>query len=104
MVQRPASISVEVRQGDALEFQSDVLAVKFAQQHYGVDRAVANALSQNHPNLNDLLPKVNGFRLVESRGSLAASRVLFVGVKTLREFGYSDIREFGRKVLVSLAG
>jgi hypothetical protein len=30
--------------------------------------------------------------------------VLFVGVKPLRQFGYSDIREFGRKVLESLAG
>src|ERR1035437_1197164 len=104
MVPRPTNVSIEVRQADALTFEADLLAVKYAQALYGVDRAVVEALHRYHPDLNDLLPKVNGFRLLESRGSIAARMVLFVGVKALREFGYADIREFGRKVLVSLAG
>jgi hypothetical protein len=104
MFSQPANIAIDVRQADALEFTCDVLAVKFAQRHYGVDRAVADALLSHYPNLDDLLPKVNGYRLLSSRGSVAAHRVLFVGVKPLRDFGYSDIREFGRKVLASLAG
>jgi hypothetical protein len=103
-IPRTPSITITVEPADALEFEADVLAVKFARQHYGVDRAVANALLPCYPGLPDLLPKVNGFRLLESRRALAAHAVLFVGVKTLREFGYSDIREFGRKVLTSLAG
>ena len=36
------TIVIEVVEGDALEFGADVLAVKYAQQHYGVDRAVAD--------------------------------------------------------------
>ena len=104
MATRPANIPIEVQEGSALDFAADVLAVKFAQQLHGVDRAVADALLQHYPKLGKLLPKVNGFRLLESQGSLAATSVLFVGVKPLREFGYSEIRGFGRKVLVSLAG
>src|ERR1039457_6071308 len=104
MVPRPTNVAIEVQQSDALTFEADLLAVKYAQALYGVDRTVVEALHRHHPDLSDLLPKVNGFRLLESRGSIAARMVLFVGVKALREFGYADIREFGRKVLVSLAG
>lgn len=98
------SISVEVTEGDALAFTADVLAVKYAQQHYGVDRAVAERLGQQYLNLTEALPKVSGFRFLQSRQLIGASAVLFVGVKPLREFSYPDIREFGRKVLESLAG
>lgn len=93
-------ISFEIVEADALAFAADVLAVKYAQQHYGVDRAVAESLREQP----SIWPKVNGFTFLQTRGSLAATAVLFVGVKPLREFGYPDIREFGRKVLESLAG
>lgn len=98
------AISIDVVEADALDFSADVLAIKYAQQHYGVDRAVAERLGQEYLNLTEALPKVRGFRYLQSRQLIAASNVLFVGVKPLREFGYSDIREFGRKVLESLAG
>jgi hypothetical protein len=101
---RLRSISFEVVESDALTFQADVLAVKYAQQHYGVDKAVANALIREYPNLSDTLPKIDGFRFLAARDRVGARAVLFVGVKPLREFGYSDIRDFGRRVLVSLAG
>jgi hypothetical protein len=70
----------------------------------GVDRAVADALRERYPKLNEALPKVNGFRFLPSQGLVCAASVLFVGVKQLREFGYSNIRDFGRKTLTSLAG
>jgi hypothetical protein len=98
------TIAIAVVQGDALTFNADVLALKYAQQHYGVDLAVADALGKEYPNLVDALPKVNGFRFLQSRGLVNAASVLFVGVKPLREFAYPDIRDFGRKVLESLAG
>ena len=92
-----------MQQGDALKFPADVLALKYAQDLYGADRAVYEKLSAagHEP---DSLPRVNGFKLVRTQGAIAAEAVLFVGVVPLHEFGYQQIREFGRKVLVSLAG
>ncbi|HKH45580.1 MAG TPA: hypothetical protein VKM72_13025 [Thermoanaerobaculia bacterium] len=96
-------ILFEVHEGDALEFPADVLALKYAQALYGVDLAVYERLSvrgQEPP----ALPENNGFALILTQGLIVPDRVLFVGVMPLRQFGYRQIREFGRKVLVSLAG
>jgi hypothetical protein len=80
-----------------------LLALKYAQAHYGVDSVAAQRLNVIYPELPGLLPGVNGFRIFETRGALTAPEVLFIGVRPLREFGYSEIREFARKVLASLA-
>ena len=99
----PGTISIRVVEADALEFRADVLALKYAQQHYGVDRAVAERLGEQYPNLGELLPEGNGVTFLPARGSVAASAVLFVAAKPLRLFSYPDIREFGRRVLGTLA-
>jgi hypothetical protein len=95
-------IRIDVQQGDALKFPADVLALKYAQFLYGADLAVYERLSAtgHEP---DSLPKVNRFKLVRTQGAIAAEAVLFVGVVPLHQFGYQQIREFGHKVLVSLA-
>jgi hypothetical protein len=97
-------ITLSIEAGDALNFQADVLALKYAQAFYGVDGAVARLLFDGEDDLDSLLPKVSGFRLLSSKGAIAAKDVLFVGVKPLGQFGYQEIREFGRKILTSLAG
>jgi hypothetical protein len=94
-------IEIEVVEGDVLRFSSDVLAVKYAQQLYGVDLAVYSQLSGQS---KVRLPKMDGFTLHKTEHYLGASAVLFVGVAPLRQFDYHKIREFGRKVLASLAG
>jgi hypothetical protein len=99
---RPINITVEF--GDALNVSADVLALKYAQALYGVDNIVVERLSESGQDIMSLMPKIAGFRLIDSRGRIGAQSVLFVGVKPLRQFGYQEIREFGRKVLVSLAG
>lgn len=96
---RQLQISVEV--GDALRIQTDVLALKYAQALYGADQAVFCHLDEH--GLKVPLPKVSGFSFRDTHGHIGAKYVLFVGVKTLREFGYQEIREFARKVLISLA-
>jgi len=80
----------------------DVLALKYAQTLYGVDGAVFHRLEEH--GLRARLPKLAGFTFQDTRGCMGAKSVLFVGVKALREFGYPEIREFARKVLISLAG
>lgn len=101
---RQAQISLDIKAGDALALDADVLALKYAQAFYGVDAAVARLLFDENDDLHYLLPKVSGFRLLPTNNRIAAKSVLFVGVKPLRQFGYQEIREFGRKVLDSLAG
>jgi len=101
---KQSQITLSIKTGDALKFRADVLALKYAQAFYGVDGAVAKLLSTEYEDLTSLLPKVSGFRLLPAKGVVKADAVLFVGVNSLRYFGYQEIREFGRKVLVSLAG
>src|SRR5687767_3957628 len=100
---REREITFIVEAGDALEFHADVIALKYAQAFYGVDAAVADLLSTQYLDLESLLSKIGGFRLLASQGLINCTNVLFVGVKPLHQFGYREIREFGRKVLVALA-
>jgi hypothetical protein len=97
-------IRIVVEEGDALAIKADVLALKYANALYGVDRAVVNALAGTHPGIEKRLPKQSGFCLMATDGSIAADQVLLVGVGPLRQFGYGEIRAFGRKVLEVLAG
>jgi hypothetical protein len=96
------SVRIEVQKGDVLKFPADVLALKYAQDLYGADLAVYERLSEagREP---PSLPEVNGFKLIDTEGAIEADNVLFIGVVSLYQFGYQEIREFGRKVLVSLA-
>jgi hypothetical protein len=102
-MREPDKVHIEVQEGNALEFPADVLALKHAQSLYGVDLAVYERLNKLGQKPSSL-PKINGFELLGTKGFLGAEAVLFVGVVPLREFGYQQIREFGRTVLVSLAG
>ena len=97
------SISVAVIEGDALTLDTDVLAVKHAHAHYGVDRVIANALRIQYPDLNELMPRENASAFLASAGTPRAASVLFVGVKRLDDFGYADIRDFSRRVMSAVA-
>jgi hypothetical protein len=96
------SVRIEVILGNALAVDADILALKYAQGFYGVDRQVAERLQDAGP--LDISPRIGGFRIVSTSGTIGANRVLFVGVPALYDFGYREIREFGIKVLSSLAG
>jgi hypothetical protein len=96
------TVKIEVIQGDVLVVDADVLALKYAQDFYGVDKLVADRLQGS--GTRNITPRVGGYRIVSSDGTIAAKRVLFVGVPALYEFGYREIREFSTKVLSSLAG
>src|SRR5512142_3004574 len=99
-------IGIVVEHGDALAIQADVLALKYANTLYGVDRAVADALvlAGHVPDITERLPKPSEFYVTTTGGAIAASNVLFVGVGPLYQFGYGEIRAFARKALEALAG
>ncbi len=97
-------ITIEVIEGDALAIDADVLALKYAQQHHGVDELVAARLVQAGVEKKRMRPRIAEFRLVPTNSAISAKNVLFVGVVDLYKFGYRQIREFARRVLSSLEG
>jgi hypothetical protein len=98
------TIDISVEYGDALSTQADVLALKYANSLYGVDRAVIKALKNVFPDIEGRLPRPAGFYFTPSKDTIAAKHIIFIGVGPLREFGYREIRAFGRKALEALAG
>jgi hypothetical protein len=88
-----------VVQGDALTLSADVLVLKYAQGLHGVDREAARRLGvEDH-----VRPKIGERVLVRSKGSPAARAVLFLGVAPLQQFGYEEIRGFGRRAVTDAA-
>ncbi len=61
MTRKPASdVRIIIEQGNALAIKADVLALKYANALYGVDRAVVGALVTVVPGIEDCLPKPDG--------------------------------------------
>ena len=78
----------------------DVLVLKFAQSFYGADRAVANALKLD---AHEFSVDPGDHLLLPTSGKLACKNVLFVGVPSLPDFGYAEIRSFASRALSVLA-
>lgn len=98
-MKRTLRISVEV--GDALRFKADVLALKFAQSLYGLDREAVRRLTEH--GLNIALPTMGDVSVQDTDGCMGARALLFVGVTWLQEFGYREIREFAHRAVTALA-
>lgn len=85
-------ISVQI--GDILEFESDVLVLKYAQYFYGVDKITSEILKKNI-NIKKMRPKVNTYSIVHNDNLISSVYTLFIGVNSIGEFRYDDIRKFG---------
>jgi hypothetical protein len=85
---------IYVKASDALDFECDVLVLKYAQEFYGVDDMAARRFKSRSHDYPDISPKPGKFVLLSSKGQIAAKSILFVGVPELYEFGYEQIREF----------
>lgn len=96
-------IRLEVVHGNALDCPADVLALKFAQQLFGVDLAVVARLENGGLGVESRLPEVGRSLLVNSDNAIAAKETLFVGVSPLGRFNYQTIREFSQSVLATLS-
>ncbi|MBZ5686526.1 MAG: nucleoside 2-deoxyribosyltransferase [Acidobacteriia bacterium] len=92
--------NIEIVQGDVLEFPADVLVLKYAQAYHGVDDAVSSLLVERGVvALNKLKPTPGSHVWVDTEGLLPSSSVLFVGVSSLGDFGYTEIEDFARRAL-----
>jgi hypothetical protein len=97
------SIQLEVVHGDALDYPTDVLALKFAQDLYGVDAKVVTRLASNGIRVKSRLPEIGKSLLISSERAVAAREILFLGVEPLGRFDYETIRRFAHSVLLILS-
>lgn len=95
-------ITIEAVHGDVLEFNANVLALKFAQRLYGVDFKVVSQLADQGTHLETRLPAIGKTLIVPSENVVQTDELLFVGVEPLGRFDYETIRVFARRVLVAL--
>ena len=95
-------IAIEAVHANVLEYRADVLALKFAQNLYGVDLKVVSKLAMRDPRLENRLPFIGQTLLIASEGAATTDDVLFVGVEPLGRFDYEAIRDFAKRVLTTL--
>jgi hypothetical protein len=86
-----------------LEFSADVLALKYAQAFYGVDRVAARRLRRAGVAEHTFQPRVGKHALLGSKDAIGAGYVLFIGMLPLTALEYADLRDFARRVLAVLA-
>lgn len=97
----PRILRFAVVSADALAYQADLLVLKYAQGLFGLDRVVVSNLTD--AGIKVRLPKIGASTTVNTNGALKIPQILFVGVPTLRDFGYSEIRDFARNAITVLA-
>src|SRR2546423_143447 len=89
-----------VQKGDVVEVASDLLLLKYAQEFYGADKAVAaHLISAKLCTESDLRPAPGDFKVIETRRHLSASRVMFLGTPPLRSFTYNEMEVFARRAV-----
>ena len=86
--------AIRVECQDVLDAQCDVLILKYAQGLYGADRAVVDALDLSILDYRDLSP--GKYIRVPTVGRLPCKNVLLVGVASLYDFAYAEIRRFSQ--------
>ena len=86
---------IEIVCADVRDVPCDLLVMKYADDHYGADLAVAERLD-----VNIHVPKGHRKLLVRRGQKLGAARVLYLGVGELFKFRYHEIRQFAYATLV----
>jgi len=92
--------SIEVVEGDILEFTADIVVFKYAQNFYGADGVAARRLiDADVVSEKQLSPEPGAYVQIDTSGNLASNRALFVGVVPLQFFDYGEIRSFVTRAL-----
>ena len=98
-----AGIKISILHGDAFLIPADTLVLKYAQAAYGLDSNVIRGFEAHGLQIENSLPKVWEFFFTDSNQITNTKNIIFIGVPPLRQFGYKEIREFGKKALSALA-
>ncbi len=96
-------VTISVIHGDALLTVADTLVLKYAQVPHGLDRTVISRFGASNNRVDHKLPHVGNHLFIDSSNIISTRNVLFIGVPTLEQFGYKEIRQFSRNALTFLA-
>ncbi len=95
-------VVIEVVEGAAPTIEGDVLALKYAQYHYGLDEHVSRLRLEQGEDPSEMQPAPGDYCFLSGRSVVAARHLLVVGVVDLGEFRYREVRAFSRSVLMAL--
>ena len=96
------NVNIRVVHDDILNYRCDVLALKYAQYNYGVDRIVTKILADAGYDTSEMHPLPDYYKFLKSVPRIGAKSLLFVGVVPLYQFNYREIRVFARRCLGAL--
>lgn len=103
MANNHKTVEISVVADDVTSFDADVLVLKYAQAHYGLDRVLSEKGIRLGIDESQFSPTPGASSYFYSRGSIRPKNILVVGVARLYEFSYKDIRIFARTALEVLA-
>ena len=93
-------IEISVQCADVANVPADLLLLKHARGFHGADEAVAVRLCDRGVcSESDISPVIDQHVLVDTRGAIAATRVLFLGTPRLRDFRYREMTQFARRAV-----
>ncbi len=91
------SVDYAIELGDVAQVRSDLLVLKYAQEFYGADAAIASALADRGICTKlEMRPKPDEVVVIETRGVITPTRVMFIGVPPLRQFRYTEMRQMAQ--------
>src|SRR5512146_459003 len=99
------AVELAMQIGDVTEVPADVLLLKYARGFYGADAQVASALSDSGVCSElQIQPEPWRAKIIETAGTIAPARVMFLGTPRLGEFRYREMQRFAREAIDLLRG
>ena len=98
-----SKIDIHITNADIVKYKTDALALKYAQENYGLDMVVSRMLEKAGYHIAKMHPKPGSYKLLRNVQGFGANILLFMGVVPLYNFGYREIRHFSRSCLTALA-
>ncbi len=89
---------VEVVEGDALEYEADVLAVKYSPRSGGLGAQVRKYLKEDAT----MLPSEDDYRMWSGKGIARVEYILMLGAPPPFSLRYPQLRDLGRRFLEAL--
>jgi hypothetical protein len=97
------TVDYRVELGDVRHVTADLLVLKFAQAFFGADELVADILvSRGVCAREAIVPAPGRVAIIDTSplgGAIGPKRVAFIGVPSLRDFRYREMRDFARHAI-----
>jgi len=93
------SIGISIVNGDAKLVPADALVLKYSQSIRGLEGEIMKEMESAGKQVGDTLPGQHAFLIADGKEVTSSKNILFIGVPELSEFGYREIREFGKKAM-----